>query len=153
MPQVRGILVHLETQDVSGAGTDDHLYVGVVGRGGGREFPLDVRRFDDFKEGANVRYLLGTIWGPVPPGVRKPRESEPGERNDPGQFQMELAQVDYVYLRKTGTRKGEGDDAYALRDVEVMLYGQAPPERRTFSSSNVWLANEYGHQVWLRERP
>ena len=47
MAHVKGILVELRTATGSGSGTKDHIYIGVQGQGGGREFPLDVRGFND----------------------------------------------------------------------------------------------------------
>ena len=38
----------------SDVGTDDHIYIGVEGTGGGRECPLVVAEFNDFERGTNV---------------------------------------------------------------------------------------------------
>ncbi len=152
MSRMRGIFVRLKTKSESGAGTDDHIYVGVVGSSGGREFPLDVRKFDDFESGTDVKYWFGTVWdGTVLVGAKKPYRSEPGDRNDPNWFRTELHGVESVYIRKQGDRSTEGDDAYKLDEVEVTLYG-ASPDRRIFSTANdLWFGNEYGHQAWLTE--
>ncbi|MBI4262735.1 MAG: hypothetical protein HY657_00005 [Acidobacteria bacterium] len=152
MSHLRGMVVQLKTKAQSGAGTDDHLYIGVVGSGGGREFPLDVRDFNDFESGSDVKYWFGTVWdGTALAGARKPNRSDPGDRNDPAWHNVALKDVQTVYLRKQGSRSTDGDDAYKLDKVEVTLFG-ASPEKRIFSTGeDIWLGNEYGHQAWLPE--
>lgn len=152
MVHLRGMVVRLRTENRGGAGTDDHLYIGVFGRGGGREFPLEVRGFDDFERGDDIRYHLGVVWdGTVLPGTRKPRSSEPGEQNDPGSHRVELDRVDYVYIRKAGSNSRTGDDAYMFDLVEVSLYGRNPVSRVFSQRSDLWLANENGHISYLIE--
>ncbi len=152
MSHIRGIVVRLRTKNQSNAGTDDHIYIGVVGKGGGREFPLDVRGFDDFEEGSDVKYWFGTVWdGSLLSGARKPYRSETGNINDPAWFRMELDEIDYVYVKKQGNNTTAGDDAWKMDSIEVSLFG-ASPQRRTFSTANdLWFANEFGRQVWLTE--
>jgi hypothetical protein len=151
MSDVRGILVELVTENEKYAGTDDHIYIGVVGDGGGREFPLDVRGFNDFERGKNVKYWLGDVWdGNVLAGAKNPYQSQ-GGWNDPDKWRIELEDVDQVYVRKGGTRSGGADDAYKMDRVEVTLYGASPISRTFSRSTDIWLANEYGLQVWLPE--
>lgn len=152
MSHVRGLVVRLRTQSQSGADTDDHIYIGINGSGGGREFPLDVRRFDDFEKGQDVRYWFGTVSdGAILSGAKKPYRSEPGNRNDPASFRIELDQVNSVYIRKQGDRTTKGDDAYKMDSVEVTLFG-ASPQKRTFrATQDLWFGNEYGLQAWLTE--
>src|SRR5439155_3342187 len=59
MADVEGIVVELETGNQSWAGTDDQLFVGVVGTQGGREFNLNVSGFNDFEPGTKVNYKIG----------------------------------------------------------------------------------------------
>ena len=152
MTHLRGMVVRLRTENQAWAGTDDHIYIGVFGKGGGREFPLDVGPFNDFERGTDIRYHLGTVWdGTVLPGTKKPKGSEPGGRNNPAWHNVNLDLIDYVYIRKAGSRSNKGDDAYKFDFVEVTLYGQNP-ESRTFSQSeDLWLANENGHVAYLVE--
>lgn len=151
MANLIGIVINLRTKNQSGAGTDDHLYLGIVGSAGGREFPLDVRRFDDFEKGSDVRYWFGTVWeGAALVGARKPYQSEPGERNDPAWFRVDMDEVQHVYLKKQGDNTTKGDDAWKLDFVEVALYGEST--KRTFSTGNdLWFGNEYGRKAWLPE--
>ena len=54
MPQITKIEFHLETGDLSGAGTDGDVYLGICGR----EFSIDSER-DDFERGSGRTYVLG----------------------------------------------------------------------------------------------
>lgn len=54
MPQITSIHLHIETGNLSGAGTDGDVYLGL----GGREFSIDTTR-DDFERGAGREYILG----------------------------------------------------------------------------------------------
>ncbi len=120
MTHLRGMVVRLRTENQAWAGTDDHIYIGVFGKGGGREFPLDVGPFNDFERGTDIRYHLGTVWdGTVLPGTKKPKGSEPGGRNNPAWHNVNLDLIDYVYIRKAGSRSNKGDDAYKFDFVEV----------------------------------
>ena len=56
---LRGMVVQLNTGLGKHSGTDDPIYVGAAGTGGGREFPLDVKWHDDFERRSRVKYLLG----------------------------------------------------------------------------------------------
>lgn len=154
MSHIRGIVVNLVTSSSSDEGTDDHLYIGVQGTGGGREFPLAVSGFDDFERGSNVTYALGTVWDGTAisdPAVKNPDGSSGNGWNDPGRYRIELEDVTHVYIRKGGTRKGEGDDRYRFDSVEVTLYGANPESRAFGTTTEMRLANEWGLQVWLPE--
>lgn len=54
MPQITSITLHLETGDLSGAGTDGDVYLGICGR----EFSIDSEK-DDFERGSGRSYVLG----------------------------------------------------------------------------------------------
>ena len=154
MSELTGIAATLTTAATENAGTDDHLYIGVVGTGGGREFPLN-SKFDDF-EIEQVTYKLGAFWEPVPASeVRFPHQSRPGEVNDPAYMPLELELVYAVYVRKQGDNSTEDDDAYRLNDLKVVLYGPTSPLKRTFRlrrrGDGPWLANENGHVIYLAE--
>jgi len=155
MVQLTGIVANLETSDTEDSGTDDHLYIGVVGTGGGREFPLNSEK-EDFITGEKENFLLGSVWDPteVDSSTKFPLESEPGKNNDPALYPLNLDNVSFVYLRKQGDNTTEDDDAYKLQFLRVVLYGPSPPSRRIFNTNNnnaVLLANENGHVVYLQE--
>lgn len=54
MPQITKIEFHLETGDLSGAGTDGDVYLGICGR----EFSIDSTK-DDFERNSGRTYVLG----------------------------------------------------------------------------------------------
>jgi hypothetical protein len=56
-----------------------------------------------------------------------------------------------MYLRKQGDI--EDDDAYALEQVVVYLYGPLQGQRRTFrcDAPALWLGNEFGHVAYLHD--
>ena len=148
---VRGIVVRLNTGLGRHSGTDDPLYVGVAGTGGGREFPLDVRWFDDFERRSRVKYVLGAVWdADAVLGAKSPSRSK-GDWNDPSLFYIEFEKIDRLYLRKHAGRRRVDDDAYELDEIEVTLYGERPKKRVFRSGTAVWLGVEYGMQVWIPE--
>lgn len=148
MVSLKGMVVMLETESDTYAGTDEHLYIGVVGTGGGREFPLDVHGFNDFEKGTNVKYWLGDVWdGGALAGAKNPWESKTGDWNDPGKFDIDLDKVTHVYLRKQSYKAN--DDAWKMAFVVVTLYGPSPQKRTFKSTKEMWLGNEYGLQLWL----
>jgi hypothetical protein len=154
MSDLTGIAVTLTTAADEDGGTDDHVYLGIVGLGGGREFPLDDPDQDDFELEPPVRYKLGATWETVN-ASRFPRQSKPGQVNDPAFMPIEFELVYAVYLRKQGDNSTADDDAYRLSDAKVVLYGPESPLKRTFTlrrrSEGPWLANENGHVVYLAE--
>jgi len=145
---LRGMTVRVKTGMSKYAGTDDYMYIGVSGTEGGREFPLDVKWFDDFERGSEVNYALGDVWDEEAlVGARRPRMGET-DWNDPKLFYVGIDGIDRVYLRKHSGR----DDDYQLDRIEVVLYGD-DRTRRTFTSATaVWLGLRYGLQVWIPEK-
>ena len=149
MANIKGILVRLKTENEKYAGTDNHIYVGIVGKGGGSEFPLDVKGFNDFEKGADVKYWLGDVWdGTALSGAKNPYKAY--EWNDPEIRYIDLDKVDYVYLRKQSYTKD--DDAWKMDEVEVTLYGSSPKKKTFYKTGDIWLANEYGLRVYLKEQ-
>lgn len=155
MHKVKGIWVLLRTaqttQGISGPGTDDHVYVGIIGRHGGSEFPLDVRDFDDFEAGTSVKYWFGDVWeGTALTDAKRPYEAD-GE-NHPYRRNIDLEGVDYVYIRKHSTRGSDKDDSWRLEAAALQLYADTSPVKRSFVKPEpIWLGNEYGHTVYLWE--
>lgn len=54
MPRIESIHLHIQTGNLSGAGTDGDVYLGL----GGREFHIDTTS-DDFEKGSAREYILG----------------------------------------------------------------------------------------------
>jgi len=148
---LRGVIVRLATGSGPHSGTDDPLYVGISGSAGGREFPLDVRGFDDFERRSRVTYLLGEVWEEEARiRTRTPHEAR-GGWNDPSLFGIGFDAIDRVYLRKQSGRVAVTDDAYELDEIEVALYADAGRKRLFRCTNGIWLGMAYGCQVWLTE--
>jgi hypothetical protein len=151
MTLLKGILLKVDTDHRSWAGTDDRMYIGVVGTAGGREFAVDVRRFDDFEPNTDVLYIFGTVWdGNAASGAKKP-VGYLNSYNDPDLIDIGLEEVTQVYIRKTGTRRSDRDDAYLMDSVSVGLYGGSSERRSFVCMQEIRMSNESGLQVWLHE--
>jgi hypothetical protein len=97
MAQITGVLCQLITGNISGAGTDGSIFLGLCGR----EFRLDSVR-DDYERGSWREYILGA--GPLEPNLPPPqiRVTHP-EQNDPRSegFLLDSENLNRVYaLRK-----------------------------------------------------
>lgn len=145
MSNLNGIFVSLTTAGQSWAGTDNHLYIGIVGTVGGREFALAVNGFNDFEEGTVVPYSIGP--GATAFGGRIPDTA--ADVLD----EMTICQpnVTHVYLRKQGNLTHAGDDAWRLASAFVYLTAANSPTRIFVSTGPTTLGNEYGLQAWLAE--
>ena len=102
-----------------------------------------------------IRYKLGATWETVS-ASRFPRQSKPGQVNDPAFMPIEFELVYAVYLRKQGDNSTEDDDAYQAERCEgCFVRSELRPLKRTFTlrrrSEGPWLANENGHVVYLAE--
>ena len=154
MSKLLGITVGIQTGSGAWSGTDDQIYVGIFGKAGGREIPLDVAGFDEFEPGTYGSYLLGVVWAVGQQAAKKalhPSEAYQGGWNDPGKWEIDLQTIEYVYLRKAGAQTGSSDDMYEMDEVEVVLYGPQPIFRRFKHTGAVRLGNAYGLQIWLPE--
>jgi hypothetical protein len=141
--------VRVKTGGSRYAGTDDYMYIGVSGAEGGREFPLDVRWFDDFERGSEVTYALGDVWDPEAlVGARRPKKIGETDWNDPKLFWVGIEGIDRVYLRKHAAAR---DDDYQLYAIQVVLYGDEGIRRGFASTTAIWLGLKYGLQVWIPE--
>jgi hypothetical protein len=153
---ILGMLVVLQTFDGEDAGTDDEIYIGLWGIGGGREFPLSSGDHEDFERGAQDTYIIGVDPGFGFPLIRSDR-SAPGGDNDPALIPIALESIQYVYIRKQAYGTGNDDDAWRLSNVIVLLYDVETvplPRSRLFAldaPKGMWFGNEHGHQAWLTE--
>ena len=153
---ILGMLVNLKTFNSEDAGTDDEIYIGYWGRGGGREFPLSSKDHEDFDRGADDFYIIGVDPGFGFPLIRSDR-SAPGQANDPALVPIDLNSIEYVYIRKQAYGQGEDDDAWRLEHVIVLLYDDNTVPLSgsrifsLFARRGQWFGNEHGHQAWLSE--
>ena len=135
MTKIKNIIVTLKTGEAPRAGTDDHLYVGIVGRGSGGEFNLStLEPGDDYNLGElRIHYLGPEPDDPddpnvMPEGAVRPFKSvyDPavGARsgfNDPVCRDIDIELVENVYIRKVGPRLSGYDDSWQLEVVQVKL--------------------------------
>ena len=147
MADIEGIVVELETGNQSWAGTDDHLFVGVVGTHGGREFNLNVSGFNDFEPGTKVNYQIGkefalALSGPEKTPITAPASLLTGSKID-------QTSVTHVYLRKQGDMSQDVDNAWRLQFARVWLMNSTDPTLIWESRGPLTLSIEDGLQVWL----
>ena len=149
MARVTGILCQVITGNVSGAGTDGRVFLGI----GGREFCLDSSE-DDYEQGSWREYILGRA--PHEPNLPKPqiRVRNP-ERNDPRSgFVLDTAKLGRspVYIRFEV--EGSSPD-WNLSSATVLVYtGQGQFAVAYFAApgfDNLWLGHGYGKVLYLTE--
>ena len=138
------------TSSLRDAGTDDHIYVGVVRSWGGREFPLNVDGFNDFEASSNVKHALGRIWNEsLLAGARNPKVSIDNGFSDPRSAKIEVSTVSHVYIRKAGSRRPAGDDKWELTSVMVSLFGTESEVRTYEIAHRLWFGNEFWQRKWI----
>jgi hypothetical protein len=131
MAQINTIRLHLQTGDLSGAGTDGDVYLGVCGR----EFSIDTTR-DDFERGSAREYVLGA-------GSNVNNASV----NDPRAQQLFVENVDHfpVYIRFQPQNRG---DNWQLQRAEVRFNDDFFPVWDTAS----FVHNDPAKGIWLGVR-
>ena len=147
MADVQGIVVELETGSETWAGTDDQLFVGVVGTEGGREFNLNVSGFDDFESGIKVNYVIGQEFAFDASGPEKTPITAPASLI--GGSKINQPSVTHVYLRKQGVMDASVDNAWRLASARVWLMNSTDPTLVFTSRGQLTLSIEDGLQVWL----
>jgi hypothetical protein len=136
MPQIETIHVQINTRDVSGAGTDGSLYLGVCGR----EFHLDTSA-DDLERGSSREYLLGNG-----------SNVEDGSLNDPRKQLLLTENVEKfpVYLRFV---PNSGGDRWSLQRAQVSFNDDFFPRWDTLEFisdvEGIWLGAEAGEIVHI----
>ena len=159
MSKFVSMVVDVKTADVDDANTGDPIYVGVYGSSGGREFALmNENKDQDFGRGKNVLYEFGLAGyydvtlpiDDIRPKTRAYR-SDQNENNDPGLLDIDVGQVQNVYVRKQGNRSDDDDNGWLFSFITVYLFG-VNFDVRPFNhrGQGFWLANENGNQLWLR---
>lgn len=144
MTWMEEIVLTLETDSESWAGTDDHVFLSIVGTAGGREFNLDVENFDDHKEGSTVIYTIGDSF--IPEKVPK---TAPAKLTD---FPVHLENITHVYLRKDGFHSEHVDDLWHMKSAQVTVSAGGGTKARSFKTTGgIKLAFEHGLQVWFAE--
>lgn len=150
MAQVTGILCQIITGNVSGAGTDGQVFLGL----GGREFRLDSSQ-DDYERGSWREYILGRA--PLEPNLPPPQiRVSNGARNDPRQgFPIDTTRLTPrtpVYIRFEPS--GNSPD-WNLKSAVVLVYtgeGQFVVAYMSPQSfDNLWMGDRYGKILYLTD--
>ncbi len=130
---------------------DEHLSIGVFGKGKGYEFPLDISNFSGFETEANVKCRFrGVSNGDVIADVKESYKAS--SRNDSINSNVDLDNVDHVYLRKHRYSDNNDYDVWKLNDAEITIYGTDSSQKRTFHrAEDLWRTIEHGLKVWLKE--
>ena len=152
MARLVGILVRLDISGAAGSGTDDPIYLGVMGPRGGREFPLKRSGKNDWEAGSKARYVVGTVpVDDVPPDAAVATRSKSGERNSPDRSDIDAEAIQTVYLRKREGVSSITDDAVSILRAEAIIYDDNGAAQRWYLDSKlgIWLGTQYGSQVAL----
>ena len=152
MAKVVGLLVYVYVSGAPGSGTDDPVYLGISGRRGGREFPLNRSGKNDWEAGQKYDYVIGTVPdNDLPKGADFAIAAQPGKRNSPDRFDIVIEGIDRVYIRKRAGISQITDDAVSILQVNVSIYDDngAVHAWSLNSKLGVWLGTEYGSRVGL----
>jgi hypothetical protein len=136
MPQIESIQANIQTLDVSGAGTDGDVYLGVSGR----EFHLDTSH-DDFERGSSRKYVLGDGGNINNASINDPRK----------QFLLtEDVESFPVYLR---FNPQSGSDNWNLERAVVTFNNELLPQWDTLTlvkqNEGIWLGTHSGLVVFI----
>ena len=148
MAKITGILCQVVTGNISGAGTDGRVFLGICGR----EFRLDSSA-DDFERGSLREYVMGRgpIEPPPPPQVRvrSPQENDPRVG-----FPLDTVNLSKspVYIRFEPESAGDNWNvrfAAALVFINVGQFSAAffPPQ----DFDNLWMGRRSGEALHLTE--
>jgi len=131
VPQINTIHLQVQTGNLSGAGTDGDVYLGVCGR----EFSIDTTR-DDFERGSSREYILGA-------GSNVNNSSF----NDPRRQRLFVENVDNfpVYIRFQPQSRS---DNWQIQRAEVRFNDDLFPAWDTSS----YVPNDPAQGIWLGTR-
>jgi len=137
MTTIDSIHLDLQTSDLSGAGTDGDVYLGI----GGREFSVDTEA-DDFERGRSGSYTFGDGANVRNAAVNDPRTP---------QLTVELVDELPMYLRFQPQSR---TDNWCLQRAVVFLNGSPLPQWGTSPyltlTADLWLGTRSGLVVQLR---
>lgn len=141
MADITKIEAYVYTADVTAAGTDGWVYLGIAGR----EFLLDSSG-NDFEQGSTFTYVLGE-------GANVLN----GEYNDPRKPQLDTDDLDrypaYIRFEPAGS-----NPAWCLERATVTVNGGSDVPHRfdnprlvgTAENQRIWLDQSYGKSVYLK---
>jgi hypothetical protein len=147
MAKITGILCQIITGDVSGAGTDGRVYLGL----GGREFCMSSAA-DDYERDSWREYVMGH--GPVEPNLPAPQiRVLDGDQNDPRVgFRLETAELNrtpvYIRFEPVGSNAN-----WNLSSAIALVYTGAGQFFASFRPpdgfDSLWLGTDYGKMLYL----
>jgi hypothetical protein len=145
MAKITGILCQIITGNVSGAGTDGSVYLGL----GGREFRLDSSA-DDYERGSWREYILGL--GPLEPDLPPPQiRVNNRDKNDPRLgFPLDTENLGRtpVYIRFEPESSGDNWNVHAAAALVYapnFVVGYVLP----FDFDNLWMGQAMGKVLYL----
>jgi hypothetical protein len=150
MASLKGIRVSFNTSSQWWSPTNDALFLGVYGTGGGREFRLngDIQVNQPDKA---FSLVLGDPCCPTPNDVPVQYSTGMGD-NDPLLNPVELDDIDHVYLRKETTDStSANDDVLVLQGASVLLCDTEGRLRLWRRDAMLNFSDETGLQQWLGE--
>ena len=150
MAKITGILCQIITGDVSNAGTDGRVYLGL----GGREFCMNSSA-DDYERDSFREYIMGR--GPVEPNLPAPQVRVlEGDQNDPRVgYPLDTTRLSGtpVYIRFEPA--GSNAD-WNLKSAWALVYTGAGHFFTSFGPPNdfdhLWLGHDYGKVLYLVRR-
>lgn len=142
MSAITQILAHVKTADVSHAGTDSWIYLGV----GGREFLLDLADRTDTHTGQDDKYYFGEGTNVADPQYNDPR-TPPLDTDDLPYFPV------YLRMETSGSEPPwcvEWVSVTINPDTREARHYVHPGLHRTTETNRIWLADAYGKAIYLR---
>lgn len=136
--RITKIELKIHTADVSGAGTDGSVYLGIAGR----EFVPDTN-MDDFERGQERIYKFG----------EKPPTVKAADLNDPAAQKLyveDLASFP-AYIR---FEPNDASDAWCVEGAHVIVNGKLAYDASIIGGHDpdkyqIWLGKKYGKMVYL----
>ncbi len=150
---VSGVNIDITVGSGSWADSKDPIYLGVYGKNGGREFPLQVNGDSPINTiGATINLVLGTsCCNKEGVNYLQIDNSQNLSHNDPLLNPIELEDIEYVYLRKYGGQYASSDDFGELSEVSVLFCDNLGNVIRYRKEGRIHFAKEAGLQHWLVE--
>ncbi|MFE9686838.1 hypothetical protein ACFYXC_41275 [Streptomyces sp. NPDC002701] len=152
MADITQIRAKIEVANLSEAGSDDWVYLGIAGR----EFVLDSGNGDDFDIGTKKVFVLGEQQEDDTEGNFTVVPVVEGEYNDPRRPQLDTDDLGLypVYLR---VEDAGSHPELCLERVRVSVYGADGSVHKfdnvrldkVADNRRIWLHQKYGRQLYL----
>ncbi|WP_086842999.1 hypothetical protein [Streptomyces coeruleofuscus] len=153
MADITQIRAKIEVANLTGAGSDDWVYLGIAGR----EFVLDSGNADDFDTDTKKVFVLGEQHEDDTEGNFTVVPVVDGEYNDPRKPQLDTEDLGLypAYLR---VEDAGNNAALCLERVRVTVHAADGSVHRfdnlrldtVADNRRIWLHQKYGKQLYLR---